>query len=82
MSDLALLGGPMAKTKPFPTWPVYDDRERQASMEVLESGVWWRTPGTQTSRFEQRFAAAHDARHGIAVRRLSSCPWQRLAGAA
>lgn len=67
MSDLALLGGPQAKTKPFPAWPVYDDRERQALGDVLESGVWWRTPGTQTLRFEQRFAQAHGARHGIAV---------------
>jgi dTDP-4-amino-4,6-dideoxygalactose transaminase len=67
MSDLALFGGPPAKTKPFPVWPVYDDRERQALLDVLESRVWWRTPGTQTLRFEQRFAQAHGARHGIAV---------------
>jgi dTDP-4-amino-4,6-dideoxygalactose transaminase len=67
MSELALFGGPPAKTKPFPTWPVYDDRERRALLEVLESGIWWRTPGTQTRRFEQRFAQAHGARHGIAV---------------
>jgi 3-amino-5-hydroxybenzoate synthase len=34
---------------------------------VLESRIWWRTPGTQTLRFEQAFAAAHQAAHGIAV---------------
>jgi len=67
MSVLALLGGSKAKRKPFPVWPQYDDKERRALTEVLESRVWWRTPGTKTLEFEQAFAAYHGARHGIAV---------------
>lgn len=67
MSKLALLGGEPVKTTPFPAWPQYDERERQALMEVLESRVWWRTPGTATLQFEREFAAYHDAKHGIAV---------------
>ena len=67
MEKLALLGGVPAKTKPFPAWPHYDESERQALLDVLESRVWWRTPGTQTLAFEQEFAAYHGARHGIAV---------------
>lgn len=67
MSELALLGGKRAKTKPFPEWPQFDDAERQALNEVLESRVWWRTPGTKTLEFEQAFARFHGARHGIAV---------------
>ncbi len=67
MPNLAIHGGSPAKTKPFPAWPIYDDRERQALNEVLESGVWWRTPGTKTLAFEQEFAAYHQAKHGIAV---------------
>jgi len=67
MSELALLGGRKAKLKPFPLWPQYDDNERRALQEVLESRVWWRTPGTKTLEFEQAFAAYHGARHGIAV---------------
>lgn len=67
MSKLALLGGPQAKTKPFPEWPQYDERERQALCEVLDSRSWWRTPGTRTLAFEQEFAAFHQAKHGIAV---------------
>lgn len=45
MAKLALNGGSKAKTKPFPPWPYYDDREKQALMDVLESRTWWRTPG-------------------------------------
>ena len=67
MSELALLGGSKAKGKPFPDWPQYDDRERKALQDVLESRVWWRTPGTKTLEFEQAFAKYHGARHGLAV---------------
>ena len=67
MSELGLLGGRKAKHKPFPVWPMYDEKERHALEEVLESRVWWRTPGTRTLEFEKAFAAYHGARHGIAV---------------
>jgi dTDP-4-amino-4,6-dideoxygalactose transaminase len=67
MSELALLGGKKTKTKPFPLWPQFDNAERNALNEVLESRVWWRTPGTKTLEFEQAFARFHGAKHGIAV---------------
>ncbi|MGE5084188.1 MAG: DegT/DnrJ/EryC1/StrS family aminotransferase, partial [Acidobacteriota bacterium] len=67
MSELALFGGSKTKRKPFPDWPQYDDGERNALREVLESRVWWRTPGTRTLEFEQAFAKYHGARHGLAV---------------
>ena len=67
MSALALLGGEKAKSKPFPIWPHYDEAEERALKQVLESRIWWRTPGTKTLAFEQAFAKFHGARHGIAV---------------
>lgn len=67
MQKLACLGGEPLKKTPFAPWPIYDENERQALMEVLESRVWWRTPGTRTLQFEQEFAAYHQARFGIAV---------------
>jgi dTDP-4-amino-4,6-dideoxygalactose transaminase len=66
MEKLALLGGNPAKTNDFPAWPQYDQKEENALMEVLHSGVWWRTPGTKTLEFEGLFAEYHQARHGIA----------------
>jgi len=63
----ALLGGKPVKTKLFPPWPQYDDKERRALLQVLKSRVWWRTPGTRTLEFERKFAAYHQAKHGIAV---------------
>jgi dTDP-4-amino-4,6-dideoxygalactose transaminase len=67
MAELALHGGKKSKQKPFPIWPQYDDAERQALTDVLESRIWWRTPGTRTLAFEQEFAIFHAAQHGIAV---------------
>jgi dTDP-4-amino-4,6-dideoxygalactose transaminase len=67
MSALAMLGGKKVKNKPFPVWPYYDSNEEHALKEVLESRVWWRSPGTKTLEFEKSFAKFHGARHGIAV---------------
>jgi len=67
MSQLALLGGTKMKRKPFPSWPQYDETERRALNEVLESRLWWRTEGTKTLEFERAFARYHGAKHGIAV---------------
>jgi len=67
MEKLAILGGKPVKDSPFPQWPVYDERERQALLDVLESRVWWRTPGTRTLQFEQDFAAYQQAKYSIAV---------------
>jgi 3-amino-5-hydroxybenzoate synthase len=61
------MGGERTKRKPFPIWPQYGDGERNALTEVLESGVWWRTPGTRTLAFEREFAKFHRAKHGMAV---------------
>ena len=67
MTNLAINGGTPAKTKPFPLWPQYDDREQKALTDVLESRNWWRTEGTRVTQFEQDYAAFHDAKHGIAI---------------
>jgi dTDP-4-amino-4,6-dideoxygalactose transaminase len=67
MGELAINGGKKTKLKAFPPWPQFDDRERKAVQEVLESRVWWRTPGTKTLQFEKEFARFHGAEHGIAV---------------
>ncbi len=45
--------------------PTIGDAEKQAVIDVLESGHLWQGEKTQT--FEARFAAYHGAKHGIAV---------------
>src|SRR5580704_15981886 len=67
MAELALNGGKKTKQKAFPVWPQYDETEKKALLDVLDSRVWWRTPGTRTLQFEKDFAKFHGAKHGIAV---------------
>ena len=67
MAQLAINGGKRTKQKPFPDWPQFDEKEKRALQEVLESRIWWRTPGTKTLEFEKAFAEFHGAKHGIAV---------------
>ena len=66
MEKTAILGGKPTKKTPFPEWPQYDQHEEKVLMEVLHSGVWWRTPGTKTLKFEQEFAKYHQVQYGVA----------------
>jgi 3-amino-5-hydroxybenzoate synthase len=67
MEELAINGGKPAKRKPFPDWPIYDDRERVAVTSVLESRQWWRVTGSQVNQFEREFAQYQKAQHALAV---------------
>ena len=42
MGVLAINGGEKGIKKPFPQWPVFDQREVDAITEVTKSGKWWR----------------------------------------
>jgi dTDP-4-amino-4,6-dideoxygalactose transaminase len=75
-SPLALHGGQPVRTAPFPAWPVHGPREEELALEVLRSGQWWRyTLGeaveptqspSKVAEFQQKFAAAHGCKYGIA----------------
>lgn len=67
MAQLALLGGPRLRTRPFPSWPIFGEAEEQRLLRTLRSGHWGRLDGTEVSEFEERFAAMHGCAHGIAV---------------
>ena len=49
------------------TWPVHDQDEERALLEVLRSGHWGSTSGDTVAAFEREFAAAQQARHAICV---------------
>ena len=64
---LAIDGGAPVRTKPYPAWPVHDEREVQAVQKVIESGNWggFPSPNQHAARFAEEFAAFHKARYGI-----------------
>lgn len=67
MEVLALHGGPAARTSPHPEWPVFDDTERAALLEVINSGEWGRLGGDVTAKVEAEFAALTTTKHALAV---------------
>ncbi len=64
-SQLALLGGTPVRSseKSWPAWPMYDEGEKRALLDVLESRSWFY--GERVAQFEKDFAAFQDARFGI-----------------
>jgi dTDP-4-amino-4,6-dideoxygalactose transaminase len=64
---LALFGGPPVRTRPFPSWPIFGKTEEDRLLRTLRSGEWGRLDGREVGEFEQRFAAMHGCRYGIAV---------------
>ncbi len=66
-SPLALLGGEPVRGagKTWPTWPVFDDSERQALLGVLETGKWFY--GDHVAAFEEEYAAFQGAGQCVTV---------------
>lgn len=67
MNSLAKNGGTPYKTKPFPSWPIYDKRELDNLTEVVESQNWWRVTGSKVKEFESKFAAFQGCKYGLGV---------------
>jgi dTDP-4-amino-4,6-dideoxygalactose transaminase len=69
MYKLALRGGAPVRTKPFASWPIYDEREARGLQAVLESRNWggYPCPNENAREFGRKFAEHHTARYGVAV---------------
>lgn len=64
MTRLAIFGGEPIRRAAFARWPQFDEREKAALIEVLESGVWGGYSPKVTA-FEQAFADLHEAKYGV-----------------
>ena len=73
MAQLAINGGEKTIRRPLgKAWPIFDEREEQALIEVLHSGIWWRggyrgEEKGKVAQFEDAFAAYQDAKYAVAV---------------
>ncbi|MCW5555489.1 MAG: DegT/DnrJ/EryC1/StrS family aminotransferase [Verrucomicrobiae bacterium] len=63
----AKLGGVKAHPGGFPGWPVYDQAEEKALLDVLKSGRWFRGSGTAVAEFEKEYAGLTGAKHCVAT---------------
>ena len=63
----ALLGGKPVRTEPFPSWPVIQENDEKAWMEVLRSKRWYRLSGAYVKKFEEKWAAVMGAKYCLAT---------------
>lgn len=64
MSTLAINGGTPVREKPFSEWPIFDEREEKAVVDVVRSGAWGLGGGC-IPEFQQKFAKYQQAAYGI-----------------
>jgi dTDP-4-amino-4,6-dideoxygalactose transaminase len=67
MAKLAINGGKKTIERPLgKNWPVRDEREEKALLEVIKSGRWWAGgEGSKVWAFEDAFAEYQDAKYGV-----------------
>jgi dTDP-4-amino-4,6-dideoxygalactose transaminase len=61
------LGGKPVRTAAFPAWPIIDETEDKALLEVLHSKKWFRGDGQVVNQFETAYAQLTGAKHCVAT---------------
>jgi dTDP-4-amino-4,6-dideoxygalactose transaminase len=69
MAKLAINGGEKAINRSLgKRWPIWDEQEEKALMDVLHSGRWWGGgEGSKVWEFENTFAEYHNAKYGVST---------------
>ena len=65
IDNLAINGGVPVRDlslKPWPQWPIWDETEEEALLDVLHSGNWWSVYGKHGKAFEAEFAEYQEAK--------------------
>ena len=66
----AVLGGKPVRTKPFPSWPVFDETDIQMYLDAYHSKVWSEFRYKETERvvqFEKKYAALMEVKYCAAT---------------
>lgn len=66
-TSLAMFGGTPIRSRPFPSWPIFDESDEQRVLSAVRSGKWGRLDGEEVAQFEKQFAQMHGCKHGIAM---------------
>src|SRR5260370_24982237 len=68
-SNLAPLGGALARAEPFSSWPRWLPSDAHRLQAVLESGHWggFPVPSHYAAEFAERFASMHGAHYALCI---------------
>ncbi|MHC4593886.1 MAG: DegT/DnrJ/EryC1/StrS family aminotransferase [Planctomycetota bacterium] len=64
-SKLAVRGGQPVRTKPWPSWPVWDESAEKSVLSILRSGNWFRGRGETVLEFEEKYAELMGAKRCV-----------------
>jgi dTDP-4-amino-4,6-dideoxygalactose transaminase len=64
-SKLAINGGKPVRTKPWPSWPIWDESAEESVLSILRSGIWCRLGGKTVSEFEKKYAELMGAKRCV-----------------
>ncbi|WP_257348952.1 DegT/DnrJ/EryC1/StrS family aminotransferase [Pseudalkalibacillus decolorationis] len=74
MKKLTNQHGELVRKAPYPTWPISGELEKQILEDVINSGKWGGSGGSnipdyeaKLPEFEKKFALFQDASHGVSV---------------
>jgi dTDP-4-amino-4,6-dideoxygalactose transaminase len=69
LGELAILGGERTRNKPYPAWPIHDERDVEAVTRVVRSGNWggFPYPGHETRKFVDSFVELQGGNYGVAM---------------
>ncbi len=64
-NELALFGGKPVRNpdKKWPSWPIFDEKEKKALIDILECGKWFY--GEKVKEFESEYARFQDAKYCV-----------------
>jgi dTDP-4-amino-4,6-dideoxygalactose transaminase len=67
MQPLAVLGGEPIRRTPYPSWPIFDERDLEAVTDTIKSGRWggFPYPGPNTAAFARKFAEMQGGGHAV-----------------
>ena len=54
--NLAIKGGIPVRSKPWPSWPIWDKSAEDDIAQMFQSGKWYRNTGNYCDEFEAKYA--------------------------
>jgi len=75
---LAVLGGKPIRRQPFPSWPVVEENDERAWMDVLLKKRWNRLDGKLVQKFEETWAQLLGAKYCLATANGTSALYTSL----
>jgi dTDP-4-amino-4,6-dideoxygalactose transaminase len=67
MANLAINGGTPVRTNPISKWPIFDEKEKDYLLKILETGIWCKIGGEMNNEFEKKFSEFQNVKYTVTV---------------